>query len=97
MKKAMAELLDSTRLEKSSPEIVNRFIYHLKYDQGKDRFTATPLDCYISFSSAIKDILLDNWLQTQPAEYALNRKRVYYLSLEYLIGRSLGNAILNLD
>lgn len=93
----MAELLDSTRLEKSSPEIVNRFIYHLKYDQGKDRFTATPLDCYISFSSAIKDILLDNWLQTQPAEYALNRKRVYYLSLEYLIGRSLGNAILNLD
>lgn len=42
MKKAMAELLDSTRLEKSSPEIVNRFIYHLKYDQGKDRFTATP-------------------------------------------------------
>lgn len=97
MKKAMAELMDSTRLEKSTQEIVNRFVFHLKFNQGKDRFTATPLDCYISFSYAIKNILLDNWLQTQPAEYALNRKRVYYLSLEYLIGRSLGNAILNLD
>lgn len=97
MKKAMAELLDATRLEKSTQELVKRFIYHLKYDQGKDRFTATALDCYISFSAAIKDILLDNWLQTQPQEYALNRKRVYYLSLEYLIGRSLNNAILNLD
>jgi glycogen phosphorylase len=97
MKKAMADLLDSTRLEKSTQEIVKRFVYHLKYDQGKDRFTATALDCYISFSAAIKDILLDNWLQTQPQEYALNRKRVYYLSLEYLIGRSLSNAILNLD
>ncbi|HQQ67678.1 MAG TPA: glycogen/starch/alpha-glucan phosphorylase [Candidatus Cloacimonadota bacterium] len=97
MKKAMAELLDSTRLEKSSQEIVKSFIHHLKYDQGKDRFTASALDSYISFASAIKDLLLDNWLRTQPAEYALNRKRVYYLSLEYLIGRSLGNAILNLD
>ena len=97
MKKAMAELLDSTSLEKSSQEIVKRFIHHLKYDQGKDRFTASALDSYISFSSAIKDLLVDNWLRTQPAEYALNRKRVYYLSLEYLIGRSLSNAILNLD
>ena len=47
MKKAMAELLDSTSLEKSSQEIVKRFIHHLKYDQGKDRFTASALDSYI--------------------------------------------------
>lgn len=93
----MADLLDTTRLEKTTQAIVQRFVDHLKYDQGKDRYSATSLDCYISFAAAIKDILLDNWLQTQPAEYALNRKRVYYLSMEYLIGRSLGNAILNLD
>ena len=78
-------------------EIVLRFMEHLKFDLGKDQFSAAPYDCYISFASAVKDILLDRWLITQPQEYALQRKRVYYLSLEYLIGRSLTNSILNLD
>ncbi|MDI3503862.1 MAG: glycogen phosphorylase [Candidatus Cloacimonadota bacterium] len=96
MKKALAEMLDSTHLEKSAQEIVNRFIYHLKYQQGKDRFAATAIDCYLSFALAIRDLLLDQWLVTQASEYALQRKRVYYLSMEYLIGRSLSNAILNL-
>jgi glycogen phosphorylase len=97
MKKALAEMLDSTHLENSAQEIVNRFVYHLKYEQGKDRFSATAIDCYLSFAASIRDILLDQWLVTQASEYALKRKRVYYLSLEYLIGRSLNNAILNLD
>ena len=78
-------------------EIVLRFMEHLKFDLGKDQFSAAPYDCYISFASAVKDILLDRWLITQPQEYALQRKIVYYLSLEYLIGRSLTNSILNLD
>ena len=61
-------------------EIVLRFMEHLKFDLGKDQFSAAPYDCYISFASAVKDILLDRWLITQPQEYALQRKRVYYLS-----------------
>jgi starch phosphorylase len=85
------------RLKGSAAEIVTRFVNHLKYTRGKDQFSATPLDCYLSFAASVRDILLDRWLDTQPKEYAARRKRVYYLSMEYLIGRSLGNAILNLD
>ncbi|HNQ40237.1 MAG TPA: glycogen/starch/alpha-glucan family phosphorylase, partial [Candidatus Cloacimonas sp.] len=97
MNKAFCEKLSTLSIEGTAEEIVQRFIGHLKYDLGKDEFSASPYDCYVSFASAVKDILLDRWLITQPQEYALQRKRVYYLSLEYLIGRSLGNAILNLD
>jgi starch phosphorylase len=97
MDKAFAEKLSNLSVQDSAGEIVLRFMQHLKFGLGKDQFTATPMDCYISFASSVRDLLLDRWLITQPQEYALNRKRVYYLSLEYLIGRSLGNAILNLD
>ena len=97
MEKSFTELLDSTRLEATSQEIVQRFIHHLKYTRGKDRWSATPMDSYLSFAETIKELMMDHWLITQPQEYASGRKRVYYLSLEYLIGRSLHNAILNLD
>jgi len=90
-------MLDSARLENTVEDIIKRFIHHLKFDRGKDRHSASAIDSYLSFATVIKEILLDNWLKTQTSEYALNRKRVYYLSLEFLIGRSLNNAILNLD
>ena len=97
MKKVLADMLDSARLENTVEDIIKRFIHHLKFDRGKDRHSASAIDSYLSFATVIKEILLDNWLKTQTSEYALNRKRVYYLSLEFLIGRSLNNAILNLD
>jgi starch phosphorylase len=97
MKDALKEKISRTEIQDSAENIVTRFIYHLKYTQGKDQFSTTPMDCYLSFAASVKDILLDKWLKTQPKEYAAQRKRVYYLSLEYLIGRSLNNAILNLD
>jgi starch phosphorylase len=97
MNKALSDRIEAMRLQGDVAGIVERFIKHLKYDRGKDQYSATPLDCYLSFAMAIRDILLDRWLVTQPQEYKADRKRVYYLSMEYLIGRSLGNAILNLD
>ena len=77
--------------------IVERFLHNLKYDLGKDRFSATPYDCYVAFSLTIRDYLTDNWLRYQQDQYAVDAKRVYYLSLEFLIGRALSNAILNLE
>lgn len=97
MKRALADRIAGEHLQGDPAEIVSRFIHRLKYIQGKDQYSATPFDAYQSFAGAIRDILLDRWLGTQPKEYAYHHKRVYYLSLEYLIGRSLGNAILNLD
>ena len=91
------EIISSLRLKGAAEEIVQRFVANLKYERGKDQYSATPMDCYISFATVIRELLLDRWLITQPFEYERNSKRVYYLSLEYLIGRSLGNSILNLD
>jgi len=97
MNQAFTDRLSNLSIRGTAAEIVQHFMQHLKFDMGKDQFSATPMDCYLSFAAAVRDILLDKWLKTQPREYAANRKRVYYLSLEYLIGRSLSNAILNLD
>jgi len=97
MNKKFIASLSAKHLEGDSAQIVDRFIHHLKYDLGKDQYSASPMDCYLSFAMSVRDVLLDRWLVTQPEEYKLEDKRVYYLSLEYLIGRSLGNAILNLD
>ncbi|MCK9557821.1 MAG: glycogen/starch/alpha-glucan phosphorylase, partial [Candidatus Cloacimonetes bacterium] len=77
--------------------IVDRFLHNLKYDLGKDRFSATAYDCYVAFALTIRDYLTDNWLQYQQDQYAADAKRVYYLSLEFLIGRALSNALINLD
>src|SRR5690242_7496253 len=51
---------------------------------------------YVSLALAVRDRLLERWIRTQEAYYASDAKRVYYMSLEFLMGRTLGNAMINL-
>jgi len=51
---------------------------------------------YVSLALAVRDRLIENWIHTQESYYAQDAKRVYYLSLEFLMGRTLGNAAVNL-
>lgn len=69
---------------------------HIKYSLGKDGYTATDQDCYTSLALAARDRLIERWIATQQTYYNVNAKRVYYLSLEFLIGRTLGNSLVNL-
>jgi starch phosphorylase len=73
------------------------FEHHLRYTLAKDSFTATERDCYYALSLAVRDLLVERWMATQQTHHRQNVKRVYYLSLEFLIGRLLGNNVINLQ
>jgi len=68
----------------------------LRFSVGKDPLSARPEDWFRASAYAIRDHLIDRWMQTTRAQYAQDSKRVYYLSMEFLIGRSFSNALLAL-
>jgi starch phosphorylase len=70
--------------------------HHLMSFQGRDPDRAGDPDVYRALSYALRDVLMEKWIKTQKTVYADKMKRVYYLSLEFLVGRSLGNAIINM-
>ena len=73
------------------------FMHNRKYSLAKDLYTATDYDNFMSMAMAIRDKLIDGWILTQQRYHDENCKRVYYLSLEFLTGRLLGNNIINAD
>jgi starch phosphorylase len=83
-----------------APEPVERlrleFDRHLRRTLAKDRYTATDRDRYFALALAVRDRLIDQWIATQQTHHKKNVKRIYYLSLEFLIGRLLGNNVINL-
>ncbi len=70
--------------------------HHLLSFQGRDPERAGNDDSYRALSYALRDMLMEKWINTQKTFYAQKKKRVYYLSLEFLVGRSLGNALINM-
>lgn len=69
---------------------------HLTYTLARDRSAATDRDVYMSTAWTVRDRLAERWAATQAAYDQDDARRVYYLSLEFLIGRTLGNAMINL-
>ncbi len=73
------------------------FVNHLEYSCGKDEYSATKHDGFKSMAYTTRDRLIEKWVETQQTYYDNDAKRVYYLSLEFLIGRTLGNSLINID
>ena len=81
----------------TSVEALRRaFREHVRYSQMRDERLATARDRFRALADTVRDRLLDRWIETQEAYYQKDAKRIYYLSAEFLIGRSLANNLYNL-
>jgi glycogen phosphorylase len=71
-------------------------LQHLEFSLGKDLPNAKVYDIRMALSLAVRDRIITPWFASTRATYAARGKRVYYLSMEFLIGRLLEDAIVNL-
>lgn len=76
--------------------IERSFLANRQYTLAKDQYTTTLHDDFIALAIAVRDRLIERWISTQQGYHKNNVKRVYYLSLEFLIGRLLGTNMQNL-
>ncbi len=96
-KKSVKALTTTTNelMGRDAESLKNSFIHHLEYSLAKDEYSATDHDRFQSLALLARDRMVERWIETQQAYYREDAKRVYYLSLEFLMGRALGNSLIN--
>jgi len=80
----------------SAATLRNDILRHLTYGIGKDAGHAHVQDWRMALSFAVRDRIVDAWFASTRESYAKQGKRVYYLSMEFLIGRLLQDGLVNL-
>ncbi|XP_053553613.1 glycogen phosphorylase, liver form [Bombina bombina] len=77
-------------------ELKKNFNRHLHFTLVKDRNVATTRDYYFALAHTVRDHLVGRWIRTQQYYYEKDPKRTYYLSLEFYMGRTLQNTMINM-
>lgn len=87
--------VDWTTLNRTDIDIFKRRLYgHLKHTLARSSEDASAHDWYLALAHTTRDLLVETWTDSMRASVGADAKRVYYLSLEFLIGRSLENNLL---
>jgi glucan phosphorylase len=86
----------TNRPDGKSQELDARIVGALRHRVGKNERAAKPHDWYNAAVLALRDDIIDNWFASTSRAHEAGAKRVYYLSLEFLIGRLLRDALSNL-
>ncbi|GBF50527.1 phosphorylase [Leptospira ryugenii] len=73
-----------------------QFAHHLEYTIGKNKYTVKNEDIYKALGHTVRDFLIDRLNLTDERYRKTNPKKVYYFSLEFLMGKTLSNALINL-
>src|SRR5690606_3127992 len=81
----------STNVEALQAEILENLIYSV----GKDAIVARPHDWLRATILTVRDRIMDRWMESSRETWRTSNKRVYYLSLEFLIGRLMRDAMSN--
>ena len=92
----MPTAISKDTLPMSATELREAILKHLEFSQGKDLAHASVFDMRMALTLAIRDKVIEPWFRATRATYAAQAKRVYYLSMEFLIGRLLEDAVMNL-
>jgi glycogen phosphorylase len=84
--------------DSDAPPLKERMLQHLEYTLAEPpRGNVGQWEAYLALAFAVRDRMIHRWIQTQRRYNEQDVKRVYYMSLEYLMGRTLGNSLINLD
>jgi starch phosphorylase len=90
------QLVETAAAPAGEPDLPTLIRAKLVYAVGKDPGHATRHDWFVALALVVRDRLVDGWMRTTREVYEQDKKRVYYLSLEFLIGRLLGDSLRNL-
>ena len=80
----------------STAELRESIRRHVRYSLGREWRNLSGREIFSAVALAVRDLLVDRMFQTEKRYKEMDAKKVYYLSMEYLIGRSLGNNLINL-
>ncbi|MBS3648211.1 glycogen/starch/alpha-glucan phosphorylase [Pseudaminobacter sp. 19-2017] len=90
------ELQNPFELKTDPQSLAADILSALRYRSGKDPTVATPYDWLAASIKAVRDRIIDQWIESTKETYEQDEKRVYYLSLEFLIGRLMRDAFSNM-
>ncbi|KAF9683605.1 hypothetical protein SADUNF_Sadunf04G0031300 [Salix dunnii] len=91
IKKALIDAVDG-----GGGEVKKDILDHVEYTVARSRFSFDDFEAYQALAHSVRDRLIERWHDTQIHFKKKDPKRIYFLSLEFLMGRSLSNSVINL-